>query len=110
MTSAGQTPVPTILEKWFPHTTTPFIANAPMYPFADAGLATAVTSAGGFGKCMSFLSSYMHTFPLCAFGLVLFLFHFPLFSNNSLCRGQEFRDKDKIWVRSVYYYSLKRIR
>ncbi|KGO71095.1 Ribosomal protein L9/RNase H1, N-terminal [Penicillium italicum] len=38
----------TILQ-WFPHTTAPFIANAPMFGFADAGLATAVTKAGGFG-------------------------------------------------------------
>lgn len=35
--------------QWFPHTTAPFIANAPMFGFADAGLATAVTKAGGFG-------------------------------------------------------------
>jgi NAD(P)H-dependent flavin oxidoreductase YrpB (nitropropane dioxygenase family) len=35
--------------QWFPHTTAPFIANAPMFGFADVGLATAVTTAGGFG-------------------------------------------------------------
>ncbi|KAJ6163574.1 hypothetical protein N7497_003553 [Penicillium chrysogenum] len=35
--------------QWFPRTTAPFIANAPMFGFADAGLATAVTKAGGFG-------------------------------------------------------------
>ncbi|KXG52662.1 Aldolase-type TIM barrel [Penicillium griseofulvum] len=35
--------------QWFPHTTAPFIANAPMFGFADVGLATAVTKAGGFG-------------------------------------------------------------
>ncbi|KUM63317.1 hypothetical protein ACN42_g3780 [Penicillium freii] len=35
--------------QWFPHTTAPFIANAPMLGFTDAGLATAVTKAGGFG-------------------------------------------------------------
>ncbi|CAI7620397.1 unnamed protein product [Penicillium glandicola] len=35
--------------QWFPHATTPVIANAPMFGFADASLATAVTKAGGFG-------------------------------------------------------------
>ncbi|KAJ5145578.1 Aldolase-type TIM barrel [Penicillium bovifimosum] len=35
--------------KCFPHTTSPFIASAPMFGFSDAGLATAVTKAGGFG-------------------------------------------------------------
>ncbi|KAJ5383362.1 Aldolase-type TIM barrel [Penicillium concentricum] len=34
--------------QWFP-TTAPFIANAPMFGFADVSLATAVTKAGGFG-------------------------------------------------------------
>ncbi|KAJ5518476.1 Aldolase-type TIM barrel [Penicillium expansum] len=34
--------------QWFPHTTAPFIANAPMFGFADAGLATAGLLAGGF--------------------------------------------------------------
>ena len=38
-----------ILLQWFPHTTAPFIANAPMFGFTDAGLATAVGKAGGFG-------------------------------------------------------------
>lgn len=33
---------------WATHTT-PFIANAPMFGFADVNLATAVTKAGGFG-------------------------------------------------------------
>lgn len=37
------------LQKWFPHTTTPFIANAPMFGFADYRLAAAVTKAGGLG-------------------------------------------------------------
>ncbi|KAJ5164655.1 uncharacterized protein N7500_006485 [Penicillium coprophilum] len=36
-------------KQWFPHTTTPFIANAPMFGFADANLATAVRKSGGFG-------------------------------------------------------------
>ncbi|KAJ5653194.1 Aldolase-type TIM barrel [Penicillium lividum] len=36
-----------LLQKWFPHTSTPFIANAPMFGFADAHLAAAVTKAGG---------------------------------------------------------------
>ncbi|KAJ5836101.1 Aldolase-type TIM barrel [Penicillium robsamsonii] len=35
--------------QWFPRTTAPFIANAPMFGFADASLATAATKAGGFG-------------------------------------------------------------
>ncbi|KAJ5405594.1 hypothetical protein N7465_006878 [Penicillium sp. CMV-2018d] len=35
--------------QWFPHTTAPFIANAPMLGFTDAGLATAVIKAGGLG-------------------------------------------------------------
>ncbi|KAI1833775.1 hypothetical protein DTO006G1_478 [Penicillium roqueforti] len=38
-----------ILLQWFPHTAAPFIANAPMFGFTDAGLATAVGKAGGFG-------------------------------------------------------------
>lgn len=39
-----------LLQQWFPGTTTPFIANAPMFGFADSRLATAVTNAGGLGK------------------------------------------------------------
>ncbi|KAJ5513016.1 Aldolase-type TIM barrel [Penicillium fimorum] len=35
--------------QWFPHTTAPFIANAPMFGFADVSLATAATKAGGLG-------------------------------------------------------------
>lgn len=35
--------------QWFPRTTAPFIANAPMFGFSDASLATTVTKAGGFG-------------------------------------------------------------
>ncbi|KAJ5443742.1 Aldolase-type TIM barrel [Penicillium daleae] len=38
-----------LLKRWFPHTTTPFIANAPMFGFADCRLAGAVTTAGGLG-------------------------------------------------------------
>lgn len=38
-----------ILKRWFPHTTVPFIASAPMYGSADAALACAVTKAGGYG-------------------------------------------------------------
>ncbi|KAJ5317244.1 hypothetical protein PENANT_c045G05740 [Penicillium antarcticum] len=37
------------LKQWFAHTSTPFIANAPMFGFADVNLATAVTKAHGFG-------------------------------------------------------------
>ncbi|KAJ5302721.1 Aldolase-type TIM barrel [Penicillium atrosanguineum] len=37
------------LKEWFPHTSKPFIANAPMLGFADYRLATAVTKAGGLG-------------------------------------------------------------
>lgn len=32
-----------------PESSTPFIANAPMFGFADVKLATAVSQAGGFG-------------------------------------------------------------
>ncbi|KAJ6072568.1 hypothetical protein N7467_010653 [Penicillium canescens] len=39
----------TNLKQWFAHTSTPFIANAPMFGFADINLVTAVTKAGGFG-------------------------------------------------------------
>ncbi|KAJ6096718.1 hypothetical protein N7486_007464 [Penicillium sp. IBT 16267x] len=39
-----------LLQKWFPHTTTPFIANAPMFGFADYHLAAAVTKAGGLAR------------------------------------------------------------
>lgn len=37
------------LQTWFPHTTAPFLCNAPMYGSANAELAAAVTKAGGFG-------------------------------------------------------------
>ncbi|KAJ5661694.1 uncharacterized protein N7477_009310 [Penicillium maclennaniae] len=37
------------LKEWFPHTSKPFIANAPMLGFANHQLATAVTKAGGLG-------------------------------------------------------------
>lgn len=40
-----------LLKQWFPHTTTPFIANAPMLGFTDCRLAGAVTRSGGFGMC-----------------------------------------------------------
>jgi nitronate monooxygenase len=39
----------TPLQQWFPHTTTPFIASAPMYGFADAALAAETSRVGGFG-------------------------------------------------------------
>lgn len=38
-----------LLNQWFPHTTTPFIANAPMLGFTDCRLAGAVIRAGGLG-------------------------------------------------------------
>jgi len=38
-----------LLQKWFPHTTSPFIANAPMLGFTDLSMAKAVNKAGGFG-------------------------------------------------------------
>ena len=38
-----------LLKQWFPHTTTPFIVNAPMLGFTDCRLAGAVTRAGGLG-------------------------------------------------------------
>lgn len=38
-----------ILQQWFPQTTTPFISSAPMYGVADGQLASAVSRAGGFG-------------------------------------------------------------
>ena len=37
------------LQAWFPQTTSPFICNAPMFGFANSGLAVSVTRAGGFG-------------------------------------------------------------
>ncbi|CAI7603486.1 unnamed protein product [Penicillium pancosmium] len=40
---------PKLLQKWFPHTTSPFIANAPMLGFTDCEMANAVNKAGGFG-------------------------------------------------------------
>jgi nitronate monooxygenase len=49
MPPANDSAGPTLLEKWYPHTTTPFIASAPMYTFSDARLAAGVTSAGGYG-------------------------------------------------------------
>jgi nitronate monooxygenase len=39
-----------VLQSWFPGTTSPFIANAPMLGFATAKVAVAVAQAGGFGK------------------------------------------------------------
>jgi NAD(P)H-dependent flavin oxidoreductase YrpB (nitropropane dioxygenase family) len=38
-----------LLQKWFPHTTSPFIANAPMLGFTDPEMANAVNQAGGLG-------------------------------------------------------------
>lgn len=38
-----------LLQKWFPHTTTPFIANAPMLGFTDSKMINEVTKAGGLG-------------------------------------------------------------
>jgi nitronate monooxygenase len=43
----------TNLKQWFAHTSTPFIANAPMFGFADINLVTAVTKAGGFGMLVN---------------------------------------------------------
>ena len=43
----------TMLKSWFSHIRTPFIANAPMLGSTDAGLAAAVSKAGGFGKANS---------------------------------------------------------
>jgi hypothetical protein len=43
----------------------PFLALAPMYPYADAGLATAVTSAGGLGQYLSFAKLLSLPFSLC---------------------------------------------
>ncbi|KAJ5693260.1 hypothetical protein N7462_002683 [Penicillium macrosclerotiorum] len=40
---------PDLLQQWFPHMTTPFIANAPMLGFTDCRLAGAVTRGGGLG-------------------------------------------------------------
>jgi len=37
------------LHEWFPSANAPFLANAPMFGFAQAELATAVSAAGGFG-------------------------------------------------------------
>ncbi|GME41532.1 inosine monophosphate dehydrogenase [Neofusicoccum parvum] len=42
-------PSSNLLHKWFPHTTAPFICNAPMFGAAGPELAAAVTLAGGFG-------------------------------------------------------------
>lgn len=47
-----------LLQEWFPGRTTPFIANAPMFGFADVNLATAVTNAGGLGMLAFFLLSF----------------------------------------------------
>lgn len=41
------------IETWFPHTTAPFVANAPMFGFADYRLAVAVTKAKGLGSSPS---------------------------------------------------------
>ncbi|KAJ5216402.1 uncharacterized protein N7498_002809 [Penicillium cinerascens] len=49
MSSTDQEKDLKILKEWFPYTTRPFIANAPMIGFADFRLATAVTKAGGLG-------------------------------------------------------------
>jgi NAD(P)H-dependent flavin oxidoreductase YrpB (nitropropane dioxygenase family) len=38
-----------LLQKWFSHTTSPFIANAPMLGFTDPEMANAVNQAGGLG-------------------------------------------------------------
>ncbi|KAJ5606211.1 hypothetical protein N7510_008992 [Penicillium lagena] len=38
-----------LLKRWFPHTTAPFVANAPMLGFTDSHLAAAVTRSGGLG-------------------------------------------------------------
>ncbi|KAJ5814928.1 hypothetical protein N7474_006705 [Penicillium riverlandense] len=38
-----------LLKRWFPHTTTPFVANAPMLGFTDSHLAATVTRSGGLG-------------------------------------------------------------
>ncbi|KAF3393889.1 hypothetical protein F1880_005483 [Penicillium rolfsii] len=46
---ASSSPPERLLKQWFPHTTTPFIANAPMLGFTDCRLAGAVTRAGGLG-------------------------------------------------------------
>ncbi|MCJ1236674.1 hypothetical protein MMC14_004656 [Varicellaria rhodocarpa] len=37
------------IKTWFPRVSSPFICNAPMYGFANAELAIAVTKAGGLG-------------------------------------------------------------
>src|SRR4051794_4916713 len=42
-----------ILQSWFPGTTSPFIANAPMFGHATAKMAVAVAQAGGFGNLES---------------------------------------------------------
>lgn len=44
-----------LLQTWFPHTISPFIANAPMFGFADYSLAAAVTKAGGLGMWTIYL-------------------------------------------------------
>ncbi len=36
----------------------PFVANAPMYGFADAALAAEVTKAGGFGGSLFHLVNF----------------------------------------------------
>jgi NAD(P)H-dependent flavin oxidoreductase YrpB (nitropropane dioxygenase family) len=51
---APTNPPERLLERWFPHTTTPFIANAPMLGFTDCHLAGAVTRAGGLGMFTPF--------------------------------------------------------
>jgi nitronate monooxygenase len=47
-----------LLKQWFPHTTTPVIANAPMLGFTDCLLAGAVTRAGGLGMLKPFEMIY----------------------------------------------------
>lgn len=51
------------LQTWFPHTTAPFLCNAPMYGSTNAELAVAVTKAGGFGEfpCSSFAQLHRDT-------------------------------------------------
>ena len=49
------------LQTWFPHTTAPFLCNAPMYGSANAELAAAVTKAGGFGEFLSSDLVYLYT-------------------------------------------------
>lgn len=61
------------LQTWFPHTTTPFLCNAPMYGFANAELAVAVTKAGGFGEFLYSRFAYFHPGMLTGFLCVGFI-------------------------------------